>query len=158
MSVDESLTKKKYLTFTLANDKYGIPLSCVREIIGMYQISEVPNVPPFFKGLINLRGKIISVIDLRKKLNLFVDENSKNMTSIIITEVNEMTIGVIIDSVNDVVGFHKDQIEQKMTIQSKISKDFIAGIAKETNKQLVLLLNFDKILAQEELNIVKKKK
>src|SRR3989339_1004049 len=155
--IDESLGLKKYLTFSLNGERYGMLLSVVREIVGMYNITEVPNVPSYFKGLINLRGKIISVIDLKNKLNLLATSSSAKMSSIIITQVNELTIGIIIDQVNDVIGLHKDQIETKINAQSKINRDFIAGIAKEANKQLILLLNFEKILSIDELKIPKKK-
>lgn len=149
--------RKKYLTFNLTDEKYGVPLHTVKEIIGIVDITPVPQVPKFFKGLINLRGKIISVIDLRVKLSLSAGEFTPKKTSIVITEIDDIVIGVIVDDVEAVVGFHDEQIDNTAEIQSKVSNEYIMGVAKTENHKLCLLLDISKVLSLEELNLVKNK-
>jgi len=147
---------KKFLTFCLAEEKYGIPLSSVKEVIGIVDITSVPHVPNFFKGLINLRGKIISIIDLRIKLGLPKAEIIPKKTTIIITEIDELTLGAIVDDVQEVVGFEKDQVENSIDVQSKVSRDFITGVAKTNTKKLILLLDIGKTLSISDMALIKK--
>ncbi|MFW5887282.1 MAG: chemotaxis protein CheW [Bacteriovoracia bacterium] len=147
--------RNKHLVFSLKDEKYGIPLSVVKEVIGMTEITPIPHVPVYFKGLINLRGKIISVIDLRVKLEVGKAEISPKKTCIIITEINDLIIGVIVDEVEEVAGFEPSQMEHNLDIQSKVSKDFITGVAKISDRRLILLLDISKTLSLEELNILK---
>ncbi|MCK5882573.1 MAG: purine-binding chemotaxis protein CheW [Bacteriovoracaceae bacterium] len=149
--------RTKYLTFNLADEKYGLPLSSVKEIIGMVDITPVPQVPKFFKGLINLRGKIISVIDLRIKLAISAGEIEPKKTSIVITDIEDVVIGVIVDDVEAVVGFHDEQINSTVEIQSKVSNEYVSGIAKTDNQKLCLLLDISKVLSLEELNMITSK-
>ncbi len=146
--------RTKYLTFNLADEKYGVPLSTVKEIIGIVEITPVPQVPKFFKGLINLRGKIISVIDLRLKLSIPAADFTPKKTSIVITEIDDIVIGVIVDDVEAVVGFHDEQINGTAEIQSKVSNEYISGVAKTENQKLCLLLDISKVLSLEELNLI----
>lgn len=148
----------KHLVFSLGESRYGIPLSSVKEVIGMTDITPVPHVPIFFTGFINLRGKIHSVIDLRLKLGLPKTEVRQKKTSIIITEIDGFTIGAIVDDVNEVVGFQNNQIETSLNISSDIDQEYISGVAKiKENNSLILLLSINKILNAEELRIIKSK-
>ncbi len=153
---DSVRSSQKNLIFSLDSEKYGVPLSTVKEVIGMTNITPIPHVPEFFKGLINLRGKIISVIDLRLKLGLNSTGYKAKQTSIIITDVNNLTIGTIVDDVEEVVGFSEDQIETDLDIASSIQREFIDGVAKASNNALVLLLDIRKVLNEEELELIKK--
>ncbi|KXF82440.1 chemotaxis protein CheW [Enterovibrio coralii] len=144
---------QKNLIFSLDNEQYGIPLSSVKEVIGMVNVTPIPHVPSFFKGLLNLRGRIISVIDLRLKLGLEEKPYEPKKTSIIISDVNALTIGTIVDDVNEVVGFDEEQIEQNLDIANSIKRDYISGVAKASNN-LVLLLDIQKVLDPDELEIV----
>ena len=156
-SGDGAVTKnKKFLTFSLADEKYGIPLSTVKEVIGMVDITPVPHVPNFFKGLINLRGKIISIIDLRIKLGLPKTEMVPKKTTIVITEIDDLTLGAIVDDVQEVVGFEKDQVENSIDVQSKVSREFVTGVAKTNTKKLILLLDIGKTLSVSDLALIKK--
>ncbi len=148
-------TAQKNLVFSLDDEKYGIPLSSVKEVIGLAKITPVPHVPPFFKGLINLRGKIISVIDLRIKLGVHAGEYQAKKTSIIITDVNDLTIGTIVDDVNEVVGFDDSQVESDLDISSGVQREYIRGVAKAGDNTLVLLLDIRKVLTAEELELIK---
>ncbi len=149
-------TAQKNLIFSLEHEKYGIPLSSVKEVIGMSKITPVPHVPEFFKGLINLRGKIISVIDLRIKLAVPAEAYQAKKTSIIITDVNDLTIGTIVDDVNEVVGFDDSQIEVDLDISSGIQRKYIRGVAKAEDNTLILLLDISKVLSAEELDLIKR--
>lgn len=154
ISVSAKKANNKNLIFTLDNELYGIPLSSVKEVIGMVNITPIPHVPPFFKGLINLRGKIMSVIDLRLKLALTAKEYEAKKTSIIITDVNELTIGAIVDDVNEVIAFSDIQIEMNLDISNSIQRDYVQGVAKIANEGLVLLLDIHKMLNPEELALL----
>ena len=149
--------KQKNLVFSLENERYGIPLSTVKEVIGLTSIMPLPHVPDFFKGLINLRGRIISVIDLRIKLGLPSSEYIPKKTSIIITDVNELTIGTIVDNVEEVVGFDCKQVENNIDISSSVHRNYILGVAKAKENKLVLLLDIRKVLSPDELELIEKK-
>ncbi len=150
-------TAQRNLVFSLDNEKYGIPLTSVKEVIGMTSITPVPHVPIFFKGLINLRGEIISVIDLRLKLAVPAMEYQAKKTSIIITDVNDRSIAIIVDDVNEVVGFDDVQVENDLDISSGVQRKYIRGVAKAKDKTLVLLLDIQKVLTAEELELVMEK-
>ncbi|WP_394209485.1 chemotaxis protein CheW [Enterovibrio calviensis] len=144
---------QKNLVFSLADEQYGIPLSSVKEVIGLVKVTPIPHVPPYFKGLINLRGRIISVIDLRSKLGLEEKAYEPKKTSIIISDVNALTIGSIVDDVNEVVGFDEAQIERDLDISHSIGRDYITGVAKAKGN-LVLLLDIHKVLDPDDLEII----
>lgn len=155
--IEKSATHRvaqKNLIFALAEEKYGIPLSTVKEVIGLTSITPLPHMPPFFKGLINLRGQIISVIDLRLKLGLPSGELEPKKTSIIIMDVNELTIGTIVDDVEEVVGFEVEQVETDLDIASSVRREYVLGIAKAEDNKLVLLLDIRKVLSAEELELI----
>lgn len=147
---------QKNLIFSLEQEQYGIPLSTVKEVIGLTSITPLPHMPSFFKGLINLRGKIISVIDLRLKLGLPSGEIEPKKTSIIITDVNELTIGTIVDDVQEVVGFSVEQVETELDIANSEQREYVTGVAKSSENKLVLLLDIRKVLNAEELELIKR--
>jgi purine-binding chemotaxis protein CheW len=147
--------REKYLIFALLDETYGMPLSSVKEVIGLTPITKVPNVPEYFKGLINLRGQIISVIDLRAKLGLPKTDYREKKTCIIILELDGFILGTIVDDVSAVAGFMSSQIQRSLDIQSKVSKEFVNGVAKTENKKLTILLNAERVLSVEELKLLK---
>jgi purine-binding chemotaxis protein CheW len=149
-------TRAKYLVFTLDDKNYGIPLSSVKEVIGMTEFTPVPGTPRFFKGLINLRGKIHSIIDLRTKLALPEVQYQPKKTSIIIVEISDFVIGLVVDDVDEVAGFDANQIERDLNISSNVSREYILGVAKAQNKKLTLLLDVSKVLSPEELALVRR--
>ena len=155
---DDSLSQtRKYLVFKLGNEKFGVELSSVREVIGLTEITEVPQVPSFFQGLINLRGKIISVIDLRKKMGLPTIEYKPKKTSIIITEIQDVVLGVVVDDVEEVASYEKEQqIEDSIDVQGKISKEYLQGVAKIEDNKLVLLMNISQIITSGDLAVIQK--
>ncbi len=148
----------KYLTLKLKDELYGISVTTILQIIAIPTITPIPNTPNFVKGVINLRGKIIPVIDLRLKFNLEEMTNNDRTSIVIINfEQNEkkMFIGIIVDAVAEVIDIHENEIEDKPDFGIKMNTDFILGIAKITDR-VVTLLNIEKILTQKELITIQK--
>jgi Chemotaxis signal transduction protein len=149
--------KGKYLTFRLNQEEYGIPIRDVKEIIGIMDITGIPKTPKFLKGVMNLRGKIIPVIDLR--LTLGMEEREYNRkTCIIVVEVllqeAKKLMGVIVDMVSEVIGIHGEDIEQTSNEDNCLDEEFFMGLAKVKDK-VVILLNVGKLLNRQELTLLK---
>jgi purine-binding chemotaxis protein CheW len=139
----------KYLTFKLDSGEYGCEITKVREIICMMDITTVPRAPNYLKGLINLRGRVLPVIDLRSKLNLN-EAGYTDRTCIIVVETIEDSepnyLGIIVDSVSEVINISKEQIETVDSLESDIDSKYILGIAKiETGVKI--LLDVDRALS-----------
>ncbi|HDN59835.1 MAG TPA: chemotaxis protein CheW [Candidatus Marinimicrobia bacterium] len=143
----------KYLTFKLGNEEYGIEILKVREIIGMMDITYVPRTPDFVKGVINLRGKVIPVIDLRKKFGLDEAEITDE-TCIIVVDVYRDDVlvqaGLLVDSVSEVLDVEDGDIEDAPSFGEEIDTSFILGMAK-VKGGIKILLNIDKVLSTEEI-------
>lgn len=150
-----STGKSKFLVFQLSNERYAVPLNKVKEVIRLAKITHVPHVPTFFKGIINLRGKIISVMDLRAKMGLAQEEYKPKQTCIVITEVDGMTLGAIVDDVLEVAGYEAADVESTLDIQSEVARDFVIGVAKREG-DLTLLLDIGKTLDVEALSYLRK--
>ncbi|MBN2158587.1 MAG: purine-binding chemotaxis protein CheW [Spirochaetes bacterium] len=141
--------QKQFVTFVISNENYGVPVLKVQEIIGMTEIVHVPNCPDFMKGVINLRGSVVPVIDMRKRFNM--EERQYDMfTVIIIVEVRDMLVGMIVDSVSDVVDMPAADIQKTPNFTVKIDTDFINGIG-QIGEKLVIILDIEKILSVEEI-------
>jgi purine-binding chemotaxis protein CheW len=139
----------KYLTFAIAEEQYGIGILKTREIIGMMKITAIPNAPKFIKGIINLRGKVIPIVDLRRLFSL-PEIDDTELACIIVVEIQNNTealrIGLKVDRVSEVLSIRKDQIEPAPSIESQVNSLNILGIAK-TEGSIKILLDIDKILA-----------
>lgn len=145
-----SARHNKYLTFMLANEGYGIDIQGVREINEMMSITPIPEAPPFMKGIVNLRGKIIPVIDLRERFGMTAKANTKdNHNCIVVVETQvsggKHSTGLIVDTVNEVCEIKPEQIEEKVELGARVSSDYITGIAKISD-QVIILLNMEKVL------------
>ncbi len=141
----------RYLTFRLYNEEYGIGILSVREIIGMQPITTVPRAPGFIKGVINLRERIIPIIDLREKFNLPRNGYSHE-TSTIVIALEGLLVGIIVDSVSEVVDFADEDIEYDPHLGTTIPSDFIMGMGKLKNR-IAILLNVGKVLSAGEFEI-----
>lgn len=156
----QTLTMKtgKYLTFTLANEDYGIGILKVKEIIGMMPITSVPRTPNYVKGVINLRGKVIPVIDLRVKFDMGQSDYTER-TCIIVVEIDNISetvlIGIVVDSVSEVLNIQEDEIEETPAFGTQLDVDYILGIAK-TEGGVKILLNIDKVLSDQEISNLEK--
>jgi purine-binding chemotaxis protein CheW len=128
----------KYLTFVLANEEYGFEILKVREINGLMETTAVPGMPPYVNGVINLRGKVIPVIDMRAKFGMVqVDHTSESC--IIVVDVHGNLIGVVVDKVSEVLDIREDEIEDPPNIGVAVQNDFILGMAKSKGRVKILL-------------------
>ncbi|HEY3295337.1 MAG TPA: chemotaxis protein CheW [bacterium] len=140
----------KYLTFVLANEEYGLEILKVREIIGSMSTTAVPGMPPYVKGVINLRGKVIPVIDLRLKFGMEGTEQTAE-TCIIVVDVQGNLIGVRVDQVSEVLDIHGDEIEDAPNVGVAIQNDHLLGMAK-TKGRVKILLEISKVLTETGRN------
>jgi len=141
----------KYLTFFLAGEEYGLEILKVQEIIGMMDITPVPRTPDHVRGVLNLRGKVIPIIDLRTKFGMPPAERTSE-TCIIVVEANRLQTGILVDQVSEVLNISSEQIEDPPAFGIEVRTDFILGIGKAENR-VKLLLDLDKILVGEGLEM-----
>lgn len=156
----KAMVKKegKYLSFSLANEEYGIGILKIKEIIGMMTITSIPQTPKFVKGVINLRGRVIPIVDLRLKFGMEPMDYT-DRTCIIVVEIvgqsGTIQIGIVVDSVSEVLNIRADQIEKPPTFGASLSTDFISGLAK-MESGVKILLDIDQVLAAEEILALEK--
>ncbi|CAN2039696.1 Chemotaxis protein CheW [Candidatus Magnetomoraceae bacterium gMMP-15] len=144
----------KYLTFALADEEYGIGILKVKEIIGMMPITPVPQTPEFVKGVINLRGKVIPVVDLRSKFGMeTIEYNDRTCIIVVETEGREerIQIGIVVDSVSEVLNIRESDVEDTPTFGTELNTEYILGMAK-TEGGVKILLDIDRVLSAEELS------
>ncbi len=151
-SIKKTVHEGKYLTFVLSDEEYGIEILKVREIIGLMDITSVPQTPDYMKGVINLRGKVIPVIDLRLKFSMPEQEHTQE-TCTIVVEVGNTLIGIIVDSVSEVSDIGSEEIQETPNLGQNIDTNFIMCMGKLKEK-LIILLDIDKVLSAEELEMV----
>ncbi|RKY89603.1 chemotaxis protein CheW [candidate division KSB1 bacterium] len=142
----------KYLTFTLQNEEYGFEILKVKEIIGIMNITHVPQTPPFVKGVINLRGKVIPVIDLRLKFGLEEAEYTSE-TCIIVVDIKNTLVGIIVDSVSEVLDTTEKDLEPPPDFGASVDTSYILALAKGKGK-VKILLDIDKVLTDKEMDFV----
>jgi len=148
----------KYLTFTMAAEEYGIGILKIKEIIGMMPVTTIPQTPDFVKGVINLRGKVIPVIDLRLRFGMeSIDYNDR--TCIIVVEIEgesgTVMIGIVVDAVSEVLNIKSEDIEETPTFGAKLNTDYILGMAKMEGG-VKILLDIDRVLSSEEITTLEK--
>lgn len=144
---------EKYLTFNLGSEQYGLGILKVREIIGIMDITRVPRTPDFIRGVVNLRGKVIPVLDLRKKFGMPSIDDTEQTCIIVVDmlfEDNSLLMGIIVDSVSEVLDIDIDDIEDTPIFGSAVSTDFIQGIAK-IKGGVKILLNIERVLTTAEI-------
>ena len=155
---DSTDREGKYLTFTLANEDYGIGILKIKEIIGMMPITSVPRTPDFVKGVVNLRGKVIPVVDLRLKFGM-PEIDYTERTCIIVVEISGQTgaikIGIVVDAVSEVLNIKGDDIENTPVFGTRVNTDYILGMAK-TGGCVKILLDIDKVLSSQEISSLEK--
>jgi purine-binding chemotaxis protein CheW len=140
--------------FYLGEDEYALFIHKVREIYAMTEIRKVPKAPQFVEGVINLRGTIVPIIDLRKRFDLDANE-SKHTAKILIVELGKNQVGMIVDNVSEVMRFYTDEIEKAPPMfSSNISSQYVQGVAK-MNDKLIILLDIEKLLSFEEQSVLK---
>lgn len=150
MSQDEV---NRFLNFTLGEEEFAIPLLSVKEVIAVPETTPIPHTPPHFLGIMNLRGQVISIIDLRKKFSMSAKNTEE--TSVIILDLKTQFLGVVVDSVNSVLAIKNSEVLEKPMIESSKSTEYITGVFRK-NDHLVLLLDIFKTLSQEDKTAMQK--
>ncbi|MDD2366805.1 MAG: chemotaxis protein CheW [Desulfuromonadaceae bacterium] len=138
------------VSFMLADEEYGVEVLKVREIIRMPSITKMPNVPQHVEGIINLRGKVIPIISMRRRFNLMENENS-NQTRIIIMDVSGTLTGFIVDSVSEVIRIHSSEIQPppSMVMSSGVGQEFITGVFNHAER-LLIIMDIDRMFSDDE--------
>ncbi len=139
------------VNFRLRSEEYGVDIGAVREITRVTNISRIPEAPSFVQGVTNLRGQIVAVVDLAKQFELTPQENLPESARIVVTEVNDQTVGMLVDEVPEVLKIPEENIEPAPElIQTEGKKDYIRGIGK-MDKRLIMILDLEKVLAPHEV-------
>ena len=146
---NEDTQKDKYLTFHLADEDYGIEIAYVIEIIGIQKITDVPDMPAFIRGVINLRGKVIPVMDVRARFNL-PDRDYDDRTCIIVVDVDETEVGLVVDEVCEVSDIPEANVEPPPKTGKGGGGHYIQGMGK-INKTVKILLDVHKLLFSDEM-------
>mgnify|MGYP006287038025 FL=1 len=148
----------KYLTFIMADEEYGIGILKIKEIIGMMSITSVPQTPDFVKGVINLRGKVIPVVDLRLRFGM-EEIDYTDRTCIVVVEIEgrsgKITIGTVVDAVSEVLNIKGEDIEDTPTFGTRLNTDYILGMAKMEGG-VKILLDIDRVLGGDEITQIEK--
>ena len=144
----------RYICFSLGTEEFGIPLLSVKEVIGLPEMTKIPQTPPHFLGITNLRGSVISVMDLRTKLGLKSNFNPE--TTVVILDLGDYHLGVVVDCVNSVLTIEPEDISEKPVIESSKPTDYITAVFRKQNR-LVALLDVAKALSVEDHSVLAKK-
>lgn len=145
----KDVKENKYIVFRLLDEEYGVEVNQVRSIERMQRITRVPRTPGFVKGVINLRGVVTPIIDLKIRFRLGTEQYTDD-TRIIIVAVEDMEVGLIVDAANDVIDIGSDTIEPPPEVVGGIKANYLEGIAKLEGR-LLILLNLEKVLNADEL-------
>lgn len=151
----EKREERQILVFSLVNEELGLDISCVREVLRPQEIHPLPRAPDFIEGVINLRGHIIAVIDLGKRLNVRQIEDKPKMR-IVVCKIKKFIVGLIVNSLSEIVTLSKEDIEPTPEIVSmQIEAGFISGIAR-LGERIIVILNLETILTKEEITKLSK--
>jgi len=142
----------KFMTFRLASEEYGLEILKVRELIGFMEITRIPRAPGYVRGVINLRGKVIPVIDLRLKFEMQATDPTSQTVIIVVQlapQSGGLTMGILVDEVLEVRAIGADDIEPPPNLQGQVAASFILGVGK-ADKRVIFLLDIDRVLTPEE--------
>ena len=157
MSRRKIMSGERFLSFALNSEEYCIEIGKIREIMGMVTISTLPQTPDFIKGVINLRGRIIPIIDLRAKFGMESREYTDRTCIIVVdlpAEKEVILMGVVVDTIQEVVGIPAEKISEVGYVNARIKSDYIKGIA-EAEKGIKIILDIAKVLNADEFESVK---
>lgn len=156
MSVETITETTQYLTFRLDDEVFALDISKVREVLDFSTLTKVPRTPDFMRGVINLRGSVVPVVDMRLKFGMSTTEQTVS-TCIIIVEINldgeSLVLGALADSVQEVIELEPGQIEPPPRLGTRLNTEFIRGMGKRDD-QFIIILEIDRIFSTEELSIV----
>ncbi len=141
----------RFIEFSLGKEDYAIPLLMVREVISVPDTTPIPKSPSHFLGIMNLRGQVISVVDLRKKLKIEVVQNTEE--AVIIVDIGGLNIGVVVDSINKVLAFSSEDVSEMPEVESQINTQYIYGVFKKEHS-LTVLLDIAKVLDLKDIEAI----
>jgi purine-binding chemotaxis protein CheW len=157
MSADTITETTQYLSFNLDDEVFALDISKVREVLEYTTVTKVPQTPAFMQGVINLRGSVVPVIDMRLKFGMSVTEKTIN-TCVIIVEINldgaTTVLGAMADSVQEVFELEADQIEPAPEIGTRLNTEFIKGMGKRIDNEFIIILDIDKVFSVDEVALV----
>ncbi|MFQ5652239.1 MAG: chemotaxis protein CheW [bacterium] len=139
----------KFLSFSLGKEEYGIEIRHITEIIGTQNITELPDMPPFVKGVINLRGKVIPAIDVRLRFG-FAEKEYNERTCIVVVNINDLAVGLIVDTVSEVIDIPDSNVEPPPQVTNQAGSRFIKGLGK-VDEDVKILLDTQRLLFDDEL-------
>lgn len=140
------------VTFSIGEEEFGVDILKVQEIIRTMEITKVPRAPEFVEGVINLRGKVIPIIDLRRRFGLDFKAHDKD-TRIIVIEINNIVVGFVVDAVSEVLRIPTNTVEPPPPVVAGVDSDYISGVGKLQDR-LLILLDLDKLLSSEDLDML----
>ena len=140
-------TAGKYICFNLGSQEYGVPLLSIKEVLGLPEVTPIPQTPSHFLGIMNLRGNVISVMDLRVKIGLKSPNTPE--TSVMIFDLGHYMLGVVVDKINAVISISENDISERPVLESNKSTDYIENVYRQ-NDHLVLLISVAKALSLED--------
>jgi purine-binding chemotaxis protein CheW len=156
MSLTEIIETTQYLTYKLEDEIFALDISKVREVLDFTKVTKVPRTPEFMRGVINLRGSVVPVVDMRLKFGMTKTENTVN-TCIIIVEISldgdTTVLGALADSVQEVIELEPNQIEPAPKIGTRLKTEFISGMGKR-NDNFIIILDIDRVFSADEMGIV----
>lgn len=148
-SIDEESVNQLFLTFNLGDEKYAIDILYIKEITGMQEITKVPNMPSFARGVINLRGLVIPVIDMRTRFNM-TPKDYDDRTCAIVVDFDESRIGLIVDAVDEVIDIPEENVSLPNAISSSAAGEFVKGLGR-TLDTVIIILDVEKLLGKHEI-------
>lgn len=146
------LDGEQYVSFMLSDEEYGIPIMRVQEIIRYQKLTRVPQSSHYVRGVLNLRGRVMPVIDLRLKMSLSEREADRH-TRIIVVESRGLSMGMVVDEVSEVISVDADRVEPAPELGTQVRTDYIHGMGKLEDR-LIILLDIDKVLSDEEMAVL----
>ena len=156
MEDTKAMSSQQYVTFSLGDELFGVEVIRAREILSVTPVTKVPQTPDYLLGVINLRGQVVPVVDMRLKLGLPVSEETED-TCVIVVEVQvdsePIIVGALADAVREVLEIRTDQIEPAPRLGTRLKTEFISGMGK-IDEQFLILLNIDRVFSSDELAIV----
>lgn len=145
-SAPHQVGSRRFLEFSLLTESFALPLESVREVLALGEVTPIPSVPNHVKGVMNLRGQVITVVDMRTKFRMKTEAYQAETAIIILDNANH-AVGIIVDTVNSVISLEDEAISRSPEIESSVASDYIAGIAR-VEKKLILLLDMEKALGK----------
>jgi purine-binding chemotaxis protein CheW len=150
---DKQEEAQRFLSFALGNEGFAIPLLTVKEVIALPEITALPGTPPHFLGIMNLRGQIIPIVDLRLKLKTRKAGGEGSENAVVILDLAQVCVGVVVDSVDSVLTLGKSQVSPSPQVETSLNTDYLQGVAR-VGEKLVLLLDVQQVLDLEDKKII----